>query len=189
MALPPLVPNPAEHDWRSTWVVVAAWLIEQLEARGVERFESGFRAVSAGLRNCDSMGRQAAATALFGDFTRRAIAAGVERTRFLEWLGPPELLEAPSGRVAAACCTSTTRRDMADSLVLIEPCTSSTFLRFVASAFARKKQANWSSSPRCTEQSTIARDGWLATWSDCPLANMSLQRATGRTLDRTACQG
>ena len=99
MALPPLVPNPAEHDWRSTWVVVAAWLIEQLEAAGGERFESGFQAVSAGLRNCDSKGRQAGATALFGDFTRRAIAAGVDRTRFVEWLGPLELLEARSGRV------------------------------------------------------------------------------------------
>ena len=36
---------------------------------------------------------------LFSDFTRRAIASGFDRTRFVEWLGPADLLEAPSGRV------------------------------------------------------------------------------------------
>ena len=43
--------------------------------------------------------RQAAMPLLFGDFTRRAIAAGFDRTRFVEWFGPEEILKAPAGRM------------------------------------------------------------------------------------------
>ena len=37
--------------------------------------------------------------ALFGSFTRHAIAAGIDRTRFVEWLGSAEILSAPLGRM------------------------------------------------------------------------------------------
>lgn len=47
---------------------------------------------------CEPTGREAASAALFGDFSRRAIAAGVDRTRFVEWFVPAALFVAPVGR-------------------------------------------------------------------------------------------
>lgn len=55
--------------------------------------------VRDGLNACNPLGRQAGVAALFGDFTRRAIAAGVDRTRFVDWLGPMQLVSAPAGRI------------------------------------------------------------------------------------------
>ncbi len=55
--------------------------------------------VGEALDVCTPAGRDEAIGALFGDFTRRAIAAGVDRTRFVEWFRPRRLFAAPVGRV------------------------------------------------------------------------------------------
>jgi CspA family cold shock protein len=62
-------------------------------------FEAGFRVVRDSLNACVPLGRQAGVSALFGNFTRRAIAAGMDRTRFVDWFGPAHLLSAPAGRI------------------------------------------------------------------------------------------
>ena len=94
----PLDSNGRRH-WESMWNAVATSLLRRLDALNMEEFESGFRATAAALGACDAIGREVGTTFLFGDFTRRSIAARFERTRFVEWLGPAELLEAPSGRI------------------------------------------------------------------------------------------
>jgi cold shock CspA family protein len=85
-------------QWRSMWTVVAGRLVQILDADDVAEFDSAFLAVGEALGVCEAIGRQAASAALFGDFTRRAIAAGLDRTRFVEWLVPTTLFAAPSGR-------------------------------------------------------------------------------------------
>ena len=84
--------------WQSMWTVVAGRLLQFLDAGNVREFEAAFRSVGAALEICEPIGRQAANTALFGDFTRRAILAGFDRTRFVEWFVPKALFAAPSGR-------------------------------------------------------------------------------------------
>ena len=64
------------------WTVVAGRLLQFLDDGNVSEFEAAFRSVGAALDICAPIGRQAASTALFGDFTRRAILAGFDRTRF-----------------------------------------------------------------------------------------------------------
>lgn len=81
------------------WTAVAASLLEALESGSLAQFEAGFPVVREAINACDSVGRKAAMDALFGDFTRRAIHAGIDRTRFVEWFGPAELLIAPAGRM------------------------------------------------------------------------------------------
>jgi cold shock CspA family protein len=73
--------------------------MRRLDAADVDEFESLFRAAGVALGVCDATGREVGTTVLFGDFTRRAIAAGFERTRFVDWLGPAEILEGPPGRI------------------------------------------------------------------------------------------
>jgi hypothetical protein len=85
-------------EWRSMWTVVAGRLLQVLDAGDLAEFDSAFRTVGEALGVCEPIGRQAASAALFGDFTRRAIAAGLDRTRFVEWLVPSALFAAPSGR-------------------------------------------------------------------------------------------
>ena len=100
--VPELVPAKAAEalaGWRSMWSVVAARLLEQLEGGNLSEFEAGFRIVRDALGVCEPVGRQEAVAALFGDFTRRAIALGVDRRRFAEWFGPAEIFKAPSGRM------------------------------------------------------------------------------------------
>jgi len=81
------------------WSAVAARLLQDLDTRNLAEFEAGFRIVRDGLNACGSLGRQAGVAAQFGNFTRRAIAAGIDRTRFVDWFGPSELLSAPAGRI------------------------------------------------------------------------------------------
>ena len=85
-------------NWRSMWAAVAGRLLEILDAGNLAEFEIAFRTVGEALEVCEPIGREAASAALFGDFTRRAIAAGLDRTRFVEWLVPSALFAAPSGR-------------------------------------------------------------------------------------------
>jgi CspA family cold shock protein len=81
------------------WAAVAATLLQDLASGDLDTFETRFRIVSDALKVCPAAGRQAAMPLLFGDFTRRAIAASFDRTRFVEWFGPAEILAAPSGRM------------------------------------------------------------------------------------------
>ena len=81
------------------WSAVARALVSKLEGRNPAEFEVAFPIVREAVDACDAIGRQAAMAALFGDFTRRAIAAGIDRTRFVEWFGPADILSAPSGRM------------------------------------------------------------------------------------------
>ena len=85
--------------WRSLWSAVAAGLLHRLETGNAWDFETAFRVVAVAVALCGPDGRQAAVASLFGDFTRRAIASGFDRTRFVEWFRPPELFDAPSGRL------------------------------------------------------------------------------------------
>ena len=62
-------------------------------------FDTGFRTVRDALSVSTPSVRQAAMPVLFGDFTRRVIAAGFDRTRFVEWFGPEEIVKAPAGRM------------------------------------------------------------------------------------------
>jgi cold shock CspA family protein len=81
------------------WSAVATSLLRHLEARNLVQFEAAFLVVRDALIVCEPVGRQAAVATLFGDFTRCAIAAGLDRTRFVEWFGPAELFTASSGRM------------------------------------------------------------------------------------------
>jgi cold shock CspA family protein len=85
-------------DAQSLWSTVSAALLQMLEARDLAGFERAFPIVANALRVCDTPGRQAARPLLFGDFTRQAIAAGFDRTRFVEWFGPAHILSATPGR-------------------------------------------------------------------------------------------
>lgn len=85
--------------WPSLWGAVADRLLQQLETEHLSEFDAGFEVVRDALLTCDAICREAAMPALFGDFTRRAIATGIDRTRFVDWFGPAEILRAPSGRV------------------------------------------------------------------------------------------
>ena len=87
------------HQWESMWSAAAGCLLYWLDAGNLDKFESGFRAIGAALSECDAIGREVGIALLFEDVPRRAIAAGFDRTRFVEWLGPAEILEAPSGRI------------------------------------------------------------------------------------------
>jgi hypothetical protein len=69
-----------------------------LDAGDLTAFDTAFPVVGQALSACDAPARHAAMPLLFGDFTRRAIAAGFDRTRFVAWLGPAEILIAPAGR-------------------------------------------------------------------------------------------
>lgn len=88
-----------QRDWRSLWLAVAAHFTQLLASTDLASFEAGFGVVAEALNVCEAGGRQTAMPLLFGDFTRRAIGAGVDRTRFVRWLGPPEILNANPGRV------------------------------------------------------------------------------------------
>ena len=85
-------------NWRSLWTVVASRLLRILDAGDLAEFDNAFETVGEALGVCEPLGRQAASAALFGDFTRRAIAAGFDRTRFVEWFVPAALFAAPAGR-------------------------------------------------------------------------------------------
>ena len=86
-------------DWAAIWSEVASRLIRDLESLRVTEFERGFQIVRDAIAISEPVVRQAAVAALFGDFTRRAIGAGIDRTRFVDWFGPPQLFTAPAGRV------------------------------------------------------------------------------------------
>ena len=88
-----------QPEWDALWVVVSDKLLRQLDAGNLAEFEAAFPIIADALRACDARGRGAAMPRLFGDFTRRAIAAGIDRTRFVDWFGPPEILNAPAGRM------------------------------------------------------------------------------------------
>lgn len=79
-------------------MAVAGRLLQILDAGDLAEFDNAFRIVGEAIGACEPIGREAASAALFGDFTRRAIAAGFDRTRFAEWLVPAALFEAPPGR-------------------------------------------------------------------------------------------
>lgn len=81
------------------WLAVAAHFTQLLALNDLAGFEAGFDVVAEALNICEAPGRQAAMPLLFGEFTRRAIAAGVDRTQFVKWLGPSEILKASPGRV------------------------------------------------------------------------------------------
>lgn len=85
--------------WRALWSAIATCLIQQLEAAHLSDFESAFPTIQDAVSLCDPAGRQAAVAALFGEFTRRAIDCGVDRTRFRDWFGPDALFAAPQGRM------------------------------------------------------------------------------------------
>jgi len=91
--------NAEPTAWRSMWAAVVANLLEALQSGSLAQFEAGFLVVRDAVNTCDPIGRQAAMEALFGSLTRRAIAAGIDRTRFVEWFGPAEILSAPAGRM------------------------------------------------------------------------------------------
>lgn len=78
---------------------MAARLLEYLESNQPADFAASLGHVGEALDTCGAEGRREAIGVLFGDFTRRAIAAGVDRTRFVEWLRPAALFAAPNGRV------------------------------------------------------------------------------------------
>jgi CspA family cold shock protein len=105
---PPERPRPAADDqkeeqdarWRELWAGVGSSLLRYLEANDDQaEFERGFQVVRQAVAICDPRGRRAAAAALFGDFTRRAIAGGIDRTRFVDWFGPAELFKTTPRRV------------------------------------------------------------------------------------------
>lgn len=79
------------------WRAFAGYMLDQLASKNLTEFEAGFGAAASLLESPEV--RRAAMPSLFGDFTRRAIAAGVDRTRFVAWLGPQALLDAPEGRL------------------------------------------------------------------------------------------
>ena len=81
------------------WTAVARSLLHDLESGDLAKFEERVRIVRDALNVSSAAGRQAAMPLLFGDFTRRAIGASFDRTRFVDWFGPAEILEAPSGRM------------------------------------------------------------------------------------------
>ncbi len=81
------------------WRAFAQYLLDQLASGNGREFDAGFVAVARLLESSGPTLREAAIPFLFGDFTRRAIAAGIDRTRFVAWLGPRALLEAPQGRL------------------------------------------------------------------------------------------
>jgi cold shock CspA family protein len=85
-------------EWDALWLAVSDALRQCLETGNLAAFEAAFPLVSDALRACDARGREAAMPRLFGDFTRRAIAAGIDRTRFVDWFGSAELLNAKVGR-------------------------------------------------------------------------------------------
>jgi cold shock CspA family protein len=85
-------------EWDALWLGASDVLRQWLDTGNLAAFETAFPLVADALRQCDARGREAAMPRLFGDFTRRAIAAGIDRTRFVDWFGPPELLNAPAGR-------------------------------------------------------------------------------------------
>jgi cold shock protein len=85
--------------WFSLWAAVADRLLQQIESGHLPEFDAGFEVVRDALLACDAICRDTAMPVLFGDFTRRAIAAGIDRARFVDWFGPAEILRAPSGRV------------------------------------------------------------------------------------------
>ena len=85
--------------WNVLWAAAATRLRRQLETGDLAGFEAAFPTVSEAVRACDALGRKAAMPLLFGDFTRCAIAAGIDRTRFVDWVGPEELLKASPDRM------------------------------------------------------------------------------------------
>jgi cold shock CspA family protein len=85
--------------WQGLWSAVATWLLQQLDAGHLSDFESAFPTIHDAVSLCGPAGRQAAVAALFGEFTRRAIGCGVDRTRFRDWFGPDALFTAPQGRM------------------------------------------------------------------------------------------
>ena len=85
--------------WRGLWSAIATCLLQQLEAGHLSDFESVFPAIHDAVSLCGPAGRQAAVAALFGEFTRRAIGCGVDRTRFRDWFGPDALFTAPQDRM------------------------------------------------------------------------------------------
>ena len=87
-----------ERDWVALWSATAEALLNWLDKGNLAAFDAAFPVVSGVLRACEARGRDAAMPRLFGDFTRRAIAASVDRTRFVDWFGPAELLIASDGR-------------------------------------------------------------------------------------------
>jgi cold shock CspA family protein len=84
--------------WRGLWSAIAASLLQHLEAGHLSDFESAFPTIHDAVSLCEPAGRQAAVAALFGEFTRRAIGCGFDRTRFRDWFGPDALFTAPQGR-------------------------------------------------------------------------------------------
>lgn len=97
--MPPSSPAPRDQSgWSAIWSEVALRLVRHLESGSITEFERGFQNVRDAIAMSEPMGRQAAVAALFGDFTRRAIGAGIDRTRFVDWFGPQELFTAPAGR-------------------------------------------------------------------------------------------
>lgn len=97
--MPLLLPVPGDSDEAAIWSEFASSLVRQLESGSVTEFERGFKSVRDAMAVSEPAVRQAAMAVLFGDFTRRAIGAGIERTRFVEWFGPDHLFTAPAGRV------------------------------------------------------------------------------------------
>ena len=85
-------------EWYALWSSASAALRLCLDSGNLAAFEVAFPLVSDALRSCDARGREAAMPLLFGDFTRRAIAAGIDRTRFVDWFGPDEILQARGAR-------------------------------------------------------------------------------------------
>ena len=85
--------------WRGLWSAIAASLLQHLEAGHLSDFEAAFPTIRDAVSLCEPAGRQAAVAALFGEFTRRAIGCGFDRTRFRDWFGPDALFTAPQGRM------------------------------------------------------------------------------------------
>jgi CspA family cold shock protein len=86
-------------DWTTLWAAVAEQMLRHLEGGRLAEFEAAFAVVREALRSCGPVGRQAAVRVLFGDFTRRSIAANFDRTRFAEWFEPAELFAPSNGRL------------------------------------------------------------------------------------------
>ena len=87
-----------QAKWEALWLAASDALRRQLETGNLAAFETAFPLVSDALRACDAHGRAAAMPRVFGDFTRTAIAAGIDRTRFVDWFGAPEILKTAVGR-------------------------------------------------------------------------------------------
>lgn len=85
--------------WNVLWAAAATRLRRQLETGDLVGFEAAFPIVSEAVWASDALGREAAMPLLFGDFTRCAIAAGIDRTRFVDWFGPVEILKALPDRM------------------------------------------------------------------------------------------